>query len=187
MTSYRYPLPRRYRVRYPYRYRKGGSSNRVIGAALGVVLVSGLGAGTATAVHHDAHKPPAAASAPVIVASPGEAGYTAALLAALGAPDTAANASSLAAWISRETPWPPVASWNAMNTTLPMPGSWVFNSVGVQSYPSESEGVQANAATLSGGYPLIVSSLRSGSGLCGNLSLAGEFLTWSGGGYSGVC
>ena len=96
--------------------------------------------------------------------------------------------SSLAAWISAiETPWPPVASWNAMNTTLPMPGAWIFNSVGVRSYPSEAEGVQANAETLSGGYPLIVSALRSGGGLCGNGSLAGEFGTWSGGGYYGVC
>ena len=74
-----------------------------------------------------------------------------------------------------------------MNTTLPMPGAWIFNSVGVRSYPTEAEGVQANAETLSGGYPLIVSALRSGGGLCGDSSLAGEFGTWSGGGYYGVC
>lgn len=182
MSGYRVPA----RYRYGYRGRRASGMEKAVGLALGAVLASGLGAKAVTVTHH--HRPPAAASAPVLTAAgPGEAGYTAAVFAALGAPDTAANASSMAAWISHETPWPPVASWNAMNTTLPMSGSWVFNSVGVQSYPSESEGVQATASTLLGGYPLIVASLRSGAGLCGNPSLAGEFLTWSGGGYSEVC
>jgi hypothetical protein len=98
----------------------------------------------------------------------------------------------VAAWIRHEWPsWPPKAQENPLDTTLAMPGSRNFNTFGgglhVQSYPSAAEGVRATAATLLGGYPLIVSALRSGAGLCGNSALAGEFGKWSGNGYAEVC
>ncbi len=80
------------------------------------------------------------------------------------------------------------ARWNPLNTTYSLPGSWLYNSAGVRNYVSASQGAQATAATLTDGhFPGIAAALRSGRGLCGNPSLAGEFLTWSGNGYSGVC
>lgn len=109
------------------------------------------------------------------------------ILKGVGAPTTQANIDSLSAWIQHETPWPPVASNNPMNTTLKAAGSTQYNSVGVQNYPTPEEGAQANAQTLLGGYPNIVAALRSGKGLCGNPNLSAEFLKWSGGGYSSVC
>ena len=129
---------------------------------------------------------PARAAAP----GPGEAGFMRAVLADLGAPRTTANVSSLEAWRRHETPWPPVAASNPMNTTLTAPGSTAFNFLpgggSVQNYPAPAEGAQATAATLSGGYPLITSALRSGAGVCGT-GFAAEFSRWSGGGYTEVC
>jgi hypothetical protein len=56
----------------------------------------------------------------------------------------------------------------------------------VQGYPTASEGAQATALTLEGGYPLIVAALRSGAGICGG-GFASELGRWSGGGYQEVC
>lgn len=121
----------------------------------------------------------------VTVASGSESAFIRGVLADLGAPATSANMTSLASWLPHEGT---AAAYNPMASTLPEPGSTVFNSDGVQNYVSASQGAQATAATLANGrYPLIVAALRSGAGLCGDPSLAGEFLTWSGGGYSGVC
>jgi cell wall-associated NlpC family hydrolase len=121
-----------------------------------------------------------------------ETAFITSVLGGISAPPTAANTDSVAAWIRHEWPsWPPKAQENPLDTTLAMPGSWNFNTFGgglhVQSYPSAAEGVRATAATLLGGYPLIVSALRSGAGLCGNSALAGEFGKWSGNGYAEVC
>jgi hypothetical protein len=41
------------------------------------------------------------------------------------------------------------AAFNPLNTTLRMPGSTAFNSVGVQNYTSYAEGLAATVATLS--------------------------------------
>lgn len=108
------------------------------------------------------------------------------ILSAIGAPQTAANVNSMAAWIQHETPWPPVARFNPMNTTLPMPGSTCFNSVCVRNYVSWAQGIEATARTLLGGYSCIVAKFRTGLGVCGP-GCASDFSKWSGGGYSSVC
>ncbi len=55
-----------------------------------------------------------------------------------------------------------MASYNLWNTTLPMPGSTIFNSVGVQNYVSEDQGATANADTLNNGlYPSLIQALRT--------------------------
>lgn len=124
------------------------------------------------------------------VAGGGENAYFSAVAADLGAPATGANLRSLAAWASHEGPWGTVGQWNALDTTLPEPGSWAFNHLPggghVWNYPNASEGAQATAQTLLGGYPSIVSALRSGGGVCGN-GFSAEFSRWSGGGYQEVC
>lgn len=109
-----------------------------------------------------------------------------AILSAIGAPQTQANINSMSAWIQHETPWPPVAKFNPMNTTLPMPGSTCFNSVCVRNYVSWAQGIEATARTLLGGYSCIVSQFRAGLGVCGTRCSA-DFSKWSGGGYSSVC
>jgi hypothetical protein len=118
---------------------------------------------------------------------PGESAFFTAVLTAILAPPTSANLHSLTSWRTLETPWPPVAKNNPLNTTEDMPGATDYNSDGVKNYPNATEGVTATARTLTGGYPLIVSALRSGKGLCGNGNLSSEFSTWSGGGYTSVC
>lgn len=119
-------------------------------------------------------------------AGAGETAWITAFLASIGAPPTAANVSSISAWIQKETPWPPVASNNPLNTTYPMPGATNYNSVGVKNYPDALTGMRAATATINASaYKDIVAALRNGGGLCGK-SFQG-FSTWSGGGYSGVC
>jgi peptidoglycan hydrolase CwlO-like protein len=56
------------------------------------------------------------------------------------------------------------AGWNPLATTVPMPGSTVYNSANVQNYPSLAEGLQATKLTIDQGlsqfgYGAIVSSL----------------------------
>jgi len=56
------------------------------------------------------------------------------------------------------------AAWNPLATTVPMPGSTVYNSSNVQNYPSLEEGLQATRTTIdqglsSFGYGAIVSAL----------------------------
>ena len=58
------------------------------------------------------------------------------------------------------------AAWNPLATTKPMPGSWSFNSSGVQSFPSLETGLLANKMTLYNGwtsyrYGAIVNALRA--------------------------
>lgn len=127
----------------------------------------------------------------VTVKSASEQAFIGAVLTDLAAPVTAANVTSMSAWFRREWPsFPPGAANNPLDTILPEPGSWNFNTFGgglhVQGYPNPTEGAHATARTLTG-YPGIVGAFRSGQGLCGNPSLVGEFSTWSGGGYQAVC
>jgi hypothetical protein len=166
------------------RGRRAGSTEKIAGLALGVIVAASAG-GTAAA--HSVSHPSAARSAGVRVAGGSETAFWQALLADMGAPASQANLDSLDAWLPHEEPWPSLAAWNPLDSTQPEPGSWVFNSVGVQNYPDASEGAQADAVTLeNGNYPMIVAALRSGSGVCGP-SFAAEFSTWSGGGYTEVC
>jgi len=185
LSAYPYRLPRKYRYR-----RKGQlTSNQAIAAVVVVVALaaaSGNHKAVAGAVRHAGAGLHAAASLhSVPVTGAGEDSFIRAVLADLGAPDTQADVTSLASWFPHEGT---AAAYNPMASTLPEPGSTVFNYDGVQNYVSASQGAHATAATLANGdYPLIVAALRSGAGLCGNSSLAGEFLTWSGNGYPGVC
>lgn len=185
MAARPYRLPRKYR----YRPRRQAGSREALAVAGAVIALA------AAAGHHAAAGSRGIAAAGIGSVPPaggGEDAFSRAVLADLGAPATPADIRSLAAWYRREWPaWPPGAAGNPLDTTLSAPGSWNFNTFGgglhVQGYPTAAEGAQATARTLAAGYPLIVAALRSGRGLCGDPSLSAGFLTWSGGGYSGVC
>lgn len=125
-----------------------------------------------------------------------EAAFFRAALADLGAPATPANLASLEAWTTHEWPaWPPKATNNPLDTTLPAPGATAFNTftaangatLHVWSYPDATTGAAETARTIAGGnFPRIESALRDGRGVCGG-GFAGEFSAWSGGGYRSVC
>jgi hypothetical protein len=178
-------------ARYHRRYRHIMRSRdaRLAGSAGAAGLVLAVVAG-------HAHAPSGAGvsgtqTAAVPVPGGSETAFIAAVLADLGVPvgKRSADITSIASWFPHEFPsWPPAAAWNPMASTLQMSGSTTYNSAGVQNYVSAAEGAQATALTLADGfYPLIVADLRSGRGLCGDTAIAAELLTWSGGGYSGVC
>jgi hypothetical protein len=128
----------------------------------------------------------AGTSGPVTTGTPGPGatGFAVALLKALDDPVSQANIASIVGWQNREG----LNQYNnPLNTTLQTSGSvGVFNSAGVQEYGSIADGVQATVQTLMGGYPSILSALRSGQGLGGQAGVGSELLTWSGGGYSSV-
>ena len=175
--------PRR-RFRSPYR-RRSGSTGTVAVAVAFAALASGAGAKAAAAHRHTATETVKAAPVP----GGTEAAFMAAVLADLGAPVTAANLRSLAAWAAREGCWGCVGVNNPLDSTLPEPGATWFNTFGgglhVWNYPTPDIGAQATAVTI-GGYPAITAALRSGSGVCGP-GFAAEFSRWSGGGYTEVC
>jgi len=106
-------------------------------------------------------------------------------LAAIGAPDTAANEGFLNAWLRKESGgYSGGAVNNPFNTTLYKPGSSIFNSVKVRNYPSPEVGGQATAQTLTQGpyvkqYADLVAGFRSG-----NISTSQNFVglkVWSSG------
>ena len=69
------------------------------------------------------------------------------------------NRQLLAAWGIAEGG---TARDNPLNTTLRQPGSWNYNSAGVQNYPSAAVGIGATVKTLTNGYYVgIVNDLRS--------------------------
>jgi hypothetical protein len=140
-----------------------------------LVAAAGAASGHAGASSGNTGTPPGAPEKAVIKV----------MLRKLGAPRTGPDIDSMAAWIRHETPWPPVAAYNPMNTTEPEPGAGCFNSDCVRNYVSWRQGIRATVVTLRAGYPGIVAALRTGNGLCG--MAPDEFLTWSGGGYSSVC
>lgn len=153
-----------------------------------VALCTMAGYGTGHAATRPQHR--AAGGAPV--SGPGEAAFVKAVLADLHAPVTTANVASVEAWVRRETPWPPVAANNPLDSTLAEPGATAYNTLPggghVQNYPTAAVGAAATAATIANGlYPHVLADLQSGSGICGDTATAAEFLTWSGSGYSAVC
>jgi hypothetical protein len=82
-------------------------------------------------------------------------------LQAIGAPTCHQNLVVLVAWQAAEGT---LASWNPLATTLQMPGSIPFNSVGVQNYTSLAQGIDAIHQTLLRGsepygYGAILTSL----------------------------
>ena len=163
---------------------------------LGSVMSGQAPSGTTTSPVNSSYTAPADTSAgsastgtATAPTNASESAFIASLLGALGAPNTAANQSSLASWFRHEFgSWPPSAANNPMATTQNESGATTFNSIGVKNYPNALTGVKATAATLNNGlYPGIVAALRSGKGLCGG-GLAAEFSKWSGpGGYTSVC
>jgi len=157
-----------------------------------VALCAMAGYGTGHAATQPKHQP--AGEAPV--SGPGETAFIKAVLADLRAPATGANVESVTAWVRHETSWPPVAASNPLDSTLPEPGSTIFNTIvlasggviHVQNYPDAAEGAAATAATIANGsYPHIIADLTGGTGLCGDTAAAADFATWSGNGYSAVC
>lgn len=55
------------------------------------------------------------------------------------------------------------ARWNPLNTTLPLPGSWLYNTAGVRNYLHATQGVAATGATLANGlYDGLLGALQSG-------------------------
>jgi hypothetical protein len=190
---------RRYRPGLYLRHRRrNGHAEKVVGVAVGLALAVVAVGHAATAGHHAgraADSDAAAKAAPATIRSAAVTGgsktaFIAAILADLAAPDTSADRRSMADWGAHEGCWGCVGINNQWDTTLAMPGSWNFNTfdgdLHVQDYPTASEGAQATALTLEGGYPLITAALRSGAGICG-YGFAPEFARWSGDGYQEVC
>lgn len=159
---------------------------KVTVTAVALCAMAGYGTGHAATQHRH----PVAGDAPATGA--GETAFIRAVLTDLRAPATAANVASVTDWIRHETPWPPVAADNPLDSTLPEPGSTAHNYLpgggSVQDYRTAAEGAAATAATIANGrYPHVLADLRAGSGVCGDTETAAEFLTWSGNGYSAVC
>ena len=81
---------------------------------------------------------------------------------ALAVPHTNRNAWAGVSWIQAEGG---TARWNPLNTTQRMPGSWDYNSVGVQNYPDFETGLAATVKTIEQtnpalGYVAILTRLR---------------------------
>ena len=163
-----------------------GKAKVAVAAAVALAMASG-------AHHHHHHGLAGVLDAMPSVTSMGtysQSSWARAELRTIGDPRTPANVASLVAWQNREGGG---GANNPLNTTEPAPGSTVFNSVGVQSYPTSGEGVAATAVTLrNGNYGDVLSALASGRGLCGR-SFTGLH-NWSAGpgapasqGYWNVC
>ena len=71
------------------------------------------------------------------------------------------------------------ADWNPLATTWRMPGSWNYNSVGVQNYPDRTTGIQATANTLAlSYYDAIRTMLREQA--FNRSQIRAALVTWSG-------
>lgn len=84
-------------------------------------------------------------------------------LKTMGVSGCHANRVAVVAWQYSEFTQ---AAWNPLATTVPMPGSTVYNSSNVQNYPSLEEGLQATKTTIdqglsSYGYGGIVTALAA--------------------------
>lgn len=122
-----------------------------------------------------------------------ELAWSEAILTALGDPLTDANIKSMGYWMQNEAGSPPsgiVGANNPINVSAPGYGGTPIKSEGggynLYSYPTVQDGIDATAAYLTpAGYGGILAALKAGAGLSSS-SLAGEFSTYSGGGYSTV-
>jgi murein DD-endopeptidase MepM/ murein hydrolase activator NlpD len=100
----------------------------------------------------------------------GDQEFAKALLTKLNIPITPQATTALTTWMHWEGGTKNNA-FNPMNTTYEMPGSTDFNSIGVQSYVSLTQGVDATYNTLTGnkakerGYTAILDALRTGAPL----------------------
>lgn len=110
------------------------------------------------------------------------ADFWSAVLADIGAPDTANNEANLERWSTFENT---LAQENPLATTQGS-GS-VFNSAGVKDFSTAAQGEQATAATLLNGYyPDIVSELRASAplGSWDTPSVIHEINTWGTHGFA---
>jgi hypothetical protein len=122
-----------------------------------------------------------------------ELAWSEAILTALGDPLTDANIKSMGYWMQNEAGSPPsgiVGANNPINVSAPGYGGTPIKSEGggynLYSYPTVQDGIDATVAYLTPtGYGGILAALKAGTGLSSS-SLAGEFSTYSGGGYSTV-
>jgi hypothetical protein len=122
-----------------------------------------------------------------------ELAWSEAILTALGDPLTDANIKSMGYWMQNEAGSPPsgiVGANNPINVSAPGYGGTPIKSEGggysLYSYPTVQDGIDATVAYLTPtGYGGILAALKAGAGLSSS-SLAGEFSTYSGGGYSTV-
>jgi hypothetical protein len=130
--------------------------------------------------------------------------WAGAILAALGAPPSAANITSLISWFAAEDNngaqgvHADGAGQNnplnvtAMSGTFPgvtgsEPSGAGPGHPGNYNFDTPAHGVAATAQVVSGGnYPDIHAALMSGAGLIGNSAVSANLSTWSGGGYSSL-
>jgi hypothetical protein len=105
------------------------------------------------------------------------------ILTAAKLPVTDANVAVITTMARGEGMNPSTNNWLA--TTTPEPGSGTFNSVGVQTFPSYAEGVDATARTLlNGNYKGMVSLMQKGADLktiASNPEVQANLRTWQGG------
>lgn len=75
------------------------------------------------------------------------------------------NLAAVVAWEMAEGGhWYNTAYYNPLNTTQPMPGATIFNSVGVRAYKSWVQGLKATVITINNGYyGGILAALRAGN------------------------
>ena len=100
---------------------------------------------------------------------PSESAWVGDLLAALGAPATAANVASIEGWAAREGPWGTQGGngYNPLNTELAEPGAGRDpQAPQIPEYTSVQQGIEATVSTIEG-YPAILMALQSGAGLPG--------------------
>jgi hypothetical protein len=122
-----------------------------------------------------------------------ELAWSEAILTGLGDPLTDANITSMGYWMQNEAGSPPsgiVGANNPINVSAPGYGGTPIKSEGggynLYSYPTVQDGIDATVAYLTPtSYAGILAALKAGAGLSSS-SLAGEFSTYSGGGYSTV-
>jgi hypothetical protein len=122
-----------------------------------------------------------------------ELAWSEAILRALGDPLTDANIVSMGYWMQNEAGHPPygiVGANNPINVSQPGYGGTPIKDEGngyhLYSYPTVQDGINALVAYINPyGYPGILAALKAGRGLSSS-SLASEFSTYSGGGYSTV-
>ena len=115
---------------------------------------------------------------------PNAVAWAEAILAGLGAPQTAANVNSLVDWMDQEGGG---GVNNPLNVANASGATGTINSAGVNDFGSPQAGVAATVARLENPFAsTIVAALRSGQGLIGNKNVSGALSQWSGGGYDTI-
>ena len=123
------------------------------------------------------------------------ASWASAFLGVIGEPRTSCDLGAIEGWEDAESggdlgtglPDDPDVTHNPLNTARGEPGSYAINSDGVQSYPSWSEGLQANAAAITNGlYGGILAALQAGNN-AQNVADAVASSPWGTAPFSATC